>query len=135
VTRNGGTMADPGSVSYQFSRKGVIVVEKTAETTEDKIFEAVLEFGVDDIQDRGEQFIITTDPSSMVDVRSALQNAGIDYESADVEFISSMPVQVDLETAKKVIALIDALEDSDEVQNVYSNFDMSPEVAAALEAE
>ena len=135
VSRNGGTMADPGSVSYQFSRKGVIVVEKTADTNEDKIFEAVLEVGVDDIQDRGEQFIITTDPSSMVDVRSALQNAGIDYESADVEFISSMPVQVDLETAKKVIALIDALEDSDEVQNVYSNFDMSPEVAAALEAE
>ena len=135
VTRNGGTMADPGSVSYQFSRKGVIVVEKTAETTEDKIFEAVLELGVDDIQDRGDQFIITTDPSSMVDVRTALQGAGIDYESADVEFVSSMPVQVDLETAKKVISLIDALEDSDEVQNVYSNFDMSPEVAAQLEAE
>jgi len=135
VSRNGGTMADPGSVSYQFSRKGVIVVEKTAATNEDKIFEAALEFGVDDIQDRGDQFIITTDPSAMVQVRTALQNAGIDYESADVEFISSMPVQVDLETAKKVIALIDALEDSDEVQNVYSNFDMSPEVAAALEAE
>jgi YebC/PmpR family DNA-binding regulatory protein len=135
VSRNGGTMADPGSVSYQFSRKGVIVVEKNAETTEDKIFEAVLEFGVDDIQDRDEQFIITTDPSAMVQVRTALQNSGIDYESADVEFISSMPVQVDLETAKKVIALIDALEDSDEVQNVYSNFDISPEVAAALDAE
>ncbi len=135
VSRNGGTMADPGSVSYQFSRKGVIVVEKNAETTEDKIFEAVLEFGVDDIQDRDEQFIITTEPSAMVQVRTALQNSGIDYESADVEFISSMPVQVDLETAKKVIALIDALEDSDEVQNVYSNFDISPEVAAALDAE
>jgi len=135
VTRNGGTMADPGSVSYQFSRKGVIVVEKNEATTEDRILEAVLEFGVDDIQDRSDQFIITTDPSSMVQVRTALQSAGIDYESADVEFISSMPVQVDLETAKKVIALIDGLEDSDEVQNVYSNFDMSAEVAAALEAE
>jgi YebC/PmpR family DNA-binding regulatory protein len=135
VTRNGGTMADPGSVSYQFSRKGVIVVEKNEATTEDRILEAVLEFGVDDIQDRSDQFIITTDPSSMVQVRTALQSAGIDYESADVEFISSMPIQVDLETAKKVIALIDGLEDSDEVQNVYSNFDMSAEVAAALEAE
>jgi YebC/PmpR family DNA-binding regulatory protein len=135
VTRNGGTMADPGSVSYQFSRKGVIVVEKTDTTNEDSILEAVLEFGVDDIQDRPEQVIITTDPSEMVAVRSALQSAGIDYESADVEFISSMPVQVDVDTARKVIALIDALEDSDEVQNVYSNFDMSADVAAVLEAE
>jgi YebC/PmpR family DNA-binding regulatory protein len=135
VTRNGGTMADPGSVSYQFSRKGVIVVEKTDTTNEDSILEAVLEFGVDDIQDRPEQVIITTDPSEMVAVRSALQSAGIDYESADVEFISSMPVQVDVDTARKVIALIDALEDSDEVQNVYSNFDMSADVAALLEAE
>jgi YebC/PmpR family DNA-binding regulatory protein len=135
VTRNGGTMADPGSVSYQFSRKGVIVVERNETTNEDSILEAVLEVGVDDIQDRGEQFIITTDPSSMVAVRSVLQSSGIDYESADVEFISSMPVQVDVDTARKVIALIDALEDSDEVQNVYSNFDMTAEVAAALDAE
>ena len=135
VTRNGGTMADPGSVSYQFARKGVIVVERTDSTNEDSILEAVLEVGVDDIQDRGEQFLITTDPSQMVAVRSALQNSGIDYESADVEFVSSMPVQVDVDTARKVFALIDALEDSDEVQNVYSNFDMSAEVAAALDAE
>ena len=135
VTRNGGTMADPGSVSYQFSRKGVIVVEKNETATEDSVYAVALELGVDDIQDRGEQFVITTEPSSMVEVRTALQAAGIDYESADVEFISSLPVQVDLETAKRVISLIDALEDSDEVQNVYSNFDMSPEVAAALEAE
>lgn len=135
VTRNGGTMADPGSVSYQFSRKGVIVVEKNETATEDSVYAVALELGVDDIQDRGEQFVITTEPSAMVEVRTALQAAGIDYESADVEFISSLPVQVDLETAKRVISLIDALEDSDEVQNVYSNFDMSPEVAAALEAE
>lgn len=135
VTRNGGTMADPGSVSYQFSRKGVIVVEANDKATEDTILEAVLEVDVDDIQDRGEQFIVTTDPSLMVSVRTALQAAGIDYESADVEFISTMLVQVDIDTARKVIALIDALEDSDEVQNVYSNFDMSAEVAAALDAE
>lgn len=135
VTRNGGTMADPGSVSYQFSRRGVIVVESNETTNEDSILEAVIEVGVDDIQDRGEQFIITTDPSLMVEVRTALQSAGIDYESADVEFVSSMLVQVDVDTARKVISLIDALEDSDEVQNVYSNFDMSAEVAAALDAE
>ncbi len=135
VTRNGGTMADPGSVSYQFSRKGIIVVESNEKANEDSILEAVLDVGVDDIQDRGEQFIITTDPSLMVEVRTALQASGIDYESADVEFVSSMLVQVDIDTARKVIALIDALEDSDEVQNVYSNFDMSADVAAALDAE
>ncbi len=135
VTRNGGTMADPGSVSYQFSRKGVIVVAKNAATTEDSIFEAVIEVGVDDIEDRGDQFVITTDPSSMVEVRSALQSAGLDYESADVEFVSSMPIQVDVDTARKVIDLIDALEDLDDVQNVYSNFDMTAEVAAQLEQE
>ena len=135
VTRNGGTMADPGSVSYQFSRKGVIVVAKNTATTEDSIFEAVLEVGVDDIEDREDQFVITTDPSSMVEVRTALQSAGLDYESADVEFVSSLPIQVDLETATKVINLIDALEDLDDVQNVYSNFDMSAEVAAQLEQQ
>jgi len=135
VTRNGGTMADPGSVSYQFSRKGIIVVESNEKAYEDSILEAVLDVGVDDIQDRGEQFIITTDPSLMVEVRTALQASGIDYESADVEFVSSMLVQVDIDAARKVIALIDALEDSDEVQNVYSNFDMSADVAQALDAE
>ena len=135
VSRNNGTMADPGSVSYQFSRKGVIVVAKADGTNEDSILDAVLEVGIDDVEDRGEQFVITTDPSSMVAVRTALQAAGIDYESADVEFISSMPIQVDADTARKVIALIDALEDCDEVQNVYSNFDMSPEVLAELEQD
>jgi YebC/PmpR family DNA-binding regulatory protein len=133
VSRNGGTMADPGSVSYQFGRKGVIVVAKTEDTDEDRIIEAVLEVGIDDLEDRGEQFVITTDPSAMVAVRTALQEAGIDYESADVEFVSSMPVQTDADTARKVIKLIDALEDSDDVQNVYSNFDMSAEVMAELE--
>lgn len=133
VSRNGGTMADPGSVSYQFSRKGVIVVGAAEGVSEDSLLEAVLEVGVDDIEAREDQFVITTDPSVMVDVRVALQSAGIDYESADVEFVSSMPIQVDADTARKVIKLIDALEDSDDVQNVYSNFDMSAEVMAELE--
>ena len=133
VSRNGGTMADPGSVSYQFSRKGVIVVAATEGVSEDSLLEAVLEVGVDDIEFRGEQFVITTDPSVMVEVRVALQAAGIDYESADVEFVSSMPIQVDADTARKVIKLIEALEDSDDVQNVYSNFDMTAEVRAELE--
>lgn len=135
VTRNGGTMADPGSVSYMFSRKGVIVVAKEGAVSEDSILEAVLEVGIEDIEDRGEQFVLTTEPSSMVAVRSALQAAGIDYESADAEFVSSMPVQTDAETARTVIALIEALEDLDDVQNVYSNFDISAEVQAQLEQD
>ena len=132
VSRNAGTMADPGSVSYQFRRKGVIVVAKPEATTEDSILEAVLEVGIEDLEDRGEQFILTTDPSDMVKVRSALQQAGLDYESADAEFVSSMPIQVDVDTARKVIDLIDALEDLDDVQSVYSNFDMTAEVASQL---
>lgn len=132
VSRNAGTMADPGSVSYQFSRKGVIVVAKNEATTEDSILEAVLEVGIEDLADRGEHFVLTTDPSDMVKVRSALQQAGLDYESADAEFVSSMPIQVDVDTARKVIDLIDALEDLDDVQSVYSNFDMTAEVASQL---
>jgi YebC/PmpR family DNA-binding regulatory protein len=132
LSRSGGTLADPGSVAYQFARKGVIVVP-AENTTEDAVLEAVLDFAVDNVEDRGEQIVVTTDPSDMVSVRLALQNAGIDYESADVEFVASMDVQVDAETARKVIKMIDSLEDSDEVQNVYSNFDMSAEVMAELE--
>ena len=136
VTKNSGTMADPGSVSYLFSRKGVITVNKTPGMTEDSLMELILEHGLENVEDRGESFVITTEPSSMVAARSALQAAGIDYESADSEFVSSMMVPVDdVESAKKVIKLIDALEDSDDVQNVYSNVDFTPEVLAALEAE
>jgi YebC/PmpR family DNA-binding regulatory protein len=133
LSRNGGTLAEPGSVSYQFSRKGLIVIEASDSVTEDRVLEVALEAGAEDVQARVDGFQVITDPSEMVAVRSALQAAGIDYESADVEFISSMQIQVDADTARKVIKLIDALEDSDEVQNVYSNFDLSPEVLAELE--
>jgi YebC/PmpR family DNA-binding regulatory protein len=136
VTKNGGTMADPGSVSYLFSRKGVITVSKTDGMTEDGLLELILDHGVENIEDRGETFVITTEASSMVAARAALQAAGIDYDSADSEFVSSMMVPVDnVDSANKVIRLIDALEDSDDVQNVYTNVDFTPEVLAALEAE
>lgn len=134
ISRNGGTMADPGSVSYLFSRKGVIIIERADSVSEDKILEVGLEHGLEDIESRDSSFVLTTDPSSMVAVRTALQNAGLDYESADVEFVPAVSIQVDVETARTVIKLIDALEDSDEVQSVYSNFDISPEVLAELEA-
>jgi YebC/PmpR family DNA-binding regulatory protein len=134
VTRNGGTMADPGSVSYLFSRKGVITIERTDGVTEDRVLEVGLDAGIEDVEVRESSFIVTTDPSAMVAVRTALQSAGLDYESADVEFVPAASLPVDVETARTVFKLIDALEDSDEVQNVYANFDISPEVLAELEA-
>ena len=133
VTRNNGTMADPGSVAYLFGRKGQILVEKAAGVSEDSLLDAGLDAGIEDIEEREEHYLITTDPSDMVAVRTALQAAGIDYESADAEFVPSMTIQVDAETARKVIKLVDALEDCDDVQNVYANFDLSPEVLAELE--
>jgi YebC/PmpR family DNA-binding regulatory protein len=133
VSRNGGTMADPGSVSYLFSRKGLITLEKNDLVSEDKILEIGLDAGIEDVLDRDASFVVVTEPSSMVEVRTALQAAGLDYESADVEFVPAATIQVDADTARTVIKLIDALEDSDEVQNVFSNFDVSPEVLAELE--
>jgi YebC/PmpR family DNA-binding regulatory protein len=131
VTRNGGTMADPGSVSYQFARKGVIVVNGS---TEDSILEATIEHDVEDVSPTSDGFVLTCDPSSMVDARAALQAAGIDYESADVEFVSSMKIDADAELADKVIKLIDALEDLDDVQAVYTNMDVSASTMEELEA-
>ncbi len=133
MSRNGGTMADPGSVAYNFSRKGVIRVEKTDGLTEDDILAAVLDAGVVDVNDNGDSFEIVTDTADLVAARTALQEAGIDYESAEAEFVPGVEVPVDAETARKVFKLIDALEDSDDVQNVFANLDVPAEVMAELE--
>ncbi|HEY0117868.1 MAG TPA: YebC/PmpR family DNA-binding transcriptional regulator [Cellulomonas sp.] len=133
-TRNGGSMADPGSVSYLFSRKGVIVVPKEG-TDEDAVMEAVLEAGGEEVTDEGETFEVLTEATDLVPVRQALQAAGIEYDSADVVFYPSMQIEVDAEGARKILRLIDALEDSDDVQNVYTNFDASDEVMAQLDDE
>jgi YebC/PmpR family DNA-binding regulatory protein len=132
VTRNGGTMADPGSVSYMFNRKGVVIVTKANGITEDKILEHVLDAGAEDVTDLGESFEIVSEPSDLVAVRTALQSAGIDYESADTSFLPSVSVPLDAEGAAKVFALIDAIEELDDVQNVFGNFDVSDEVMASL---
>ena len=132
VTRNGGSMADPGSVSYMFNRKGVVIVSKASGITEDKILEHVLDAGAEDVTDLGESFEIVSEPSDLVGVRTALQSAGIDYESADTSFLPSVSVPLDAEGASKVFALIDAIEELDDVQNVYGNFDVSDEVMASL---
>ena len=126
-------MADPGSVSYQLARKGVILVPSGP--SEDDVLEATLEHDVEDLSSGIDSFVLITDPSSMVAARSALQEAGIDYDSADVEFVSSLKISADLETANKVIKLIDALEDLDDVQAVFTNMDLSQEVLGQLEAQ
>ena len=132
VTRNGGSMADPGSVSYMFNRKGVVIVSKAAGITEDKILEHVLDAGAEEVTDLGDSFEIVSEPSDLVAVRTALQSAGIDYESADTSFLPSVSVPLDAEGATKVFALIDAIEELDDVQNVFGNFDVSDEVMATL---
>ena len=132
VTRNGGTMGDPGSVAYNFHRKGVIVVPAEG-TTEDDVLAAVLDAGAEEVTAQGDTFEVLTDAADLVATRSALQDAGIDYDSADVEFVAQVKIEADAETARKVFRLIDALEDSDDVQNVYTSLDLTPEVQAELE--
>lgn len=133
-TRNGGQMADPGSVSYLFNRKGVVMVPKEG-TDEDAVMEAVLEAGGEEVNDFGDSFEVLSEATDLVPVRTALQEAGIEYDSADVVFYPSMQIEVDADRARQVLRLIDALEDSDDVQNVYSNFDASDEVMAELEQD
>ncbi|WP_405010416.1 YebC/PmpR family DNA-binding transcriptional regulator [Kitasatospora sp. NBC_01539] len=135
MTRNGGSMADPGSVSYLFNRKGVVIVPKADGVDEDKVFEVVLEAGAEEVNDLGESFEILSEATDMVGVRTALVDAGIDYDSADANFVPSMQVELDVDGARKIFKLIDALEDSDDVQNVFANFDISDEVGAQLDAE
>ena len=132
VTRNGGNMADPGSVSYMFNRKGVIIVNKADGITEDKILESVLEAGAEEVNDLGEAFEVVSEAGDLVAVREALQAASIDYESADTSFLADLSIPLDAETATKVFHLIDAIEELDDVQNVYGNFDVSDEVMASL---
>ncbi|WP_333618548.1 YebC/PmpR family DNA-binding transcriptional regulator [Dietzia sp.] len=132
MTRNGGNMADPGSVAYLFSRKGEVILDK-ADKSEEDILLAVLDAGAEDVNDLGEQFEIVSEPGDLVAVRSALQAESIDYDSAELGFRASVEVPADAELARKVFKLVDALEDSDDVQNVYTNIDVSDEVLAELE--
>jgi YebC/PmpR family DNA-binding regulatory protein len=134
MTRNGGNMADPGSVSYLFTRKGVVTLEKNG-LTEDDVLTAVLDAGAEDVVDNGDSFEVISEPTDLIAVRKALQDAGIDYESADANFQPSVSVPVDVEGARKVLKLVDALEDSDDVQDVWTNVDISDEVAAQLDED
>ena len=133
MTRNGGTMADPGSVAYLFTRKGVVIVPKDG-LSEDDVLLAVLEAGAEEVNDLGDSFEIVSEATDLIPVRTALQEAGIDYDSADPTFLPSMQIPLDADGARKVFKLIEALEDSDEVQNVYANFDVSDKVLEEVDA-
>jgi YebC/PmpR family DNA-binding regulatory protein len=132
-TRNGGSMADPGSVSYLFSRRGVVIVNKTGSVTEDDVLAAVLDAGAEEVNDLGESFEIVSEPSDMVAVRSALQQAGIDYESADAAFLASTEIELDEDHARRVFRLIEALEDSDDVQDVYANYSVPDDIMEKID--
>ncbi|NUS74207.1 MAG: YebC/PmpR family DNA-binding transcriptional regulator [Corynebacteriales bacterium] len=132
MTRGGGSMADPGSVSYLFTRKGVIIVPK-AGLSEDDVLSAVLDAGAEEVNDLGDEFEVVSEAGDVVAVRTALQSAGIDYDSADVNWLPSVTVPLDEEAARKVLKLVDALEDSDDVQAVFANFDIPDDVMAKLD--
>ncbi|MCA0143481.1 YebC/PmpR family DNA-binding transcriptional regulator [Blastococcus sp. LR1] len=135
MSRNGGSMADPGSVSYLFSRKGVVALAKTDAVDEDTVLMAVLDAGAEEVRDLGDTFEVLCEPGDLVAVRTALQDAGIDYDSAEVGFQPSVQVELDEDGAAKVFRLIDALEDLDDVQNVYANYDVSDEVMEKVAAD
>jgi YebC/PmpR family DNA-binding regulatory protein len=135
VTRNGGTMADAGSTARMFTRKGVVIVAKQQDSrgiSEDDLLEVTLDADPEEINDLGDSFEIITEASNTVAVRTAVQDAGFDYESAEVSFVPQYTQEVDAPTAEKLMKIIDALEDSDDVQNVYANFDASDEVLANI---
>jgi len=135
MARNNGTMADPGSVAYNFARKGVISITKVDGISEDDILLAVLDAGAEEVVDQGGGFEVITDTVNLVATRVALQEAGLDYDSSEAEFVPSLTVDIDAATARKVFQLIDALEDLDDVQNVFANFSIPAEVQTELDSD
>jgi YebC/PmpR family DNA-binding regulatory protein len=135
LTRNGGSLADPGSVSYMFSRKGVIAVPEADGVDEDAILEAVLETDPEEVTEEEGGFEIVTAPENLLAARQALQAAGIEYDSAEVSFVASVEVPLDVDGVRRILRVVDALEDSDDVQNVYTNFTAPDEVVAEAMGE
>ena len=131
-SRNGGNLADPGSVAYLFSRKGVALVPKRDGLTEDDVLAAVLDAGAEEVNDLGEAFEVVCEATDVHAVRVALEAAGIEPDSAEMTFLPSMSVTLEDDTAKKVLKLVDLLDDLDDVQNVWANFDVSDEVLESV---
>lgn len=134
TTRAGGTIADPGSVAFLFNRQGVVRLPAEG-NTEDDILMAVLDAGAEEVKQSGDSFEVHSDPSDLRDVANALDEAGIDYEEDEVEYVATMSVDLDAKAARTFLRLADNLEDLDDVQNVYSNVNISPEVMAELEED
>jgi len=129
-TKGGGAMAEPGAVGWQFSRRGVILVNGS---DEDTVMMAALDAGADDITAEGDGFRVTCEPNVVYDVREALQAAGIDVASAESTMVSSVTIDVtDIDDARKILKIMDALDDIDDVQDVYSNFDISDDLMEQL---
>ena len=133
LTRNGGSMADPGSVSYLFNRKGVVIVPKAGEVSEDDVVGAVLDANAEEVNDLGESFEVVSEATDLLAVRQGLQEAGIDYDSAEVAFLPTVEVPLDEDGAKRLFRLIEAVEDSDDVQDVYANYSVPDEVMERLD--
>jgi YebC/PmpR family DNA-binding regulatory protein len=131
-SKNGGSMAEPGAVSWQFERKGVVAVPRTYD--EDKVMEVAMEAGAEDLADEGERWLVTTSPHDLMAVRSGLEEAGLEPGSSELTMVPTTTVEVTEESeAKRVLRLIEALDDHDDVQNVYANFDIPDSVMAAYE--
>ena len=135
-SKNGGSMAEPGAVAWQFERKGVVLVAKAGTAgavTEDDLMLVALEAGAEDITDAGDHWQVTTPPSDLPVVRAALEEAGVAFDSAEVTLVATTTVPLDNEAdAKKVLHLVDLLEEHDDVQNVYANFDIPDEMLATM---
>jgi YebC/PmpR family DNA-binding regulatory protein len=131
-SRGGGSLADPGSVAYLFSRKGVVLVPAAEGLSEDDVLTAVLDAGAEEVNDLGDTFEVISEATDMHPVRAALEASSIPVESSDVSFLPSVSVPLDDETGRKVLRLVDALEDCDDVQNVWANFDVSDEVLESV---
>ncbi|MDQ1438736.1 MAG: hypothetical protein QOK43_2365 [Acidimicrobiaceae bacterium] len=132
-SKSGGSMAEPGAVSWQFHRKGVVILPK--KVSEDDLMLIALDAGAEDLQDQGDTWQLTSDPSDLGRLREALEEAGIEFDSAELTLLSTTTVPLDTEgDAKRVLRLIDALEDLDDVQNVYANFDIPDHIIELVEA-
>jgi YebC/PmpR family DNA-binding regulatory protein len=128
-TKSGGSMAEPGAVAWQFHRKGVVILPKNV--GEDDLMLVALDAGAEDISDHGDTWEVTSEPTDLPKLRAALEEAGIAFDSAEVTMLPSTAVPLETESdAKKVLNLIDALEDHDDVQSVYSNFDIPDRILA-----
>jgi YebC/PmpR family DNA-binding regulatory protein len=130
-TKNGGSLGTPGSVAWQFDRKGVVLVDREG-VDEDELMEVALAGGAEDVAEDGSQWQITTEPADFMSVRDALEEAGIGYVSSELTMVPKTTVQPSEKEARQILRMIDQLEDNDDVQDVYANFDISEEVLEAV---